>query len=221
MIQLGTAPRTFAVSIEKIEGKSAAFEVTYTPVTSRANGLTPRGPRSSKRKGAFVATVHLDRAASCDWVRSPSEADRITLEPDAVRRSRVLADWFLCVEQLVAQVADWSGQDDWSTRIVDKPMFDIEIGQYRVPALLLQKLSVKLFFEPLRRVEPNVDGAFDLCLMPAYDDAARISGRPGQWHLEYEPPEGLGLVATASRTSLKLTAANLLRVLHAIFDHAG
>jgi hypothetical protein len=221
MIQLGSAPRTFTVSIDRIVGEQASFEVTYTPVSGRADRSSPTSSRSSNRKGSFVARVSLDRDAHCDWVQAPPVADRATLEPDAVRRSRVFADWFTCVDDLVEQVADWARQDDWSTRIVDKPMNDVEIGQYRVPALLLQKLSVKLFFEPLRRVEPNVDGAFDLCLMPAYDDAARISGRPGQWHLEYEPPEGSGLVATASRTSLKLTAANLHRVLRAIFDHAG
>jgi len=94
-------------------------------------------------------------------------------------------DWVARLSTLVDDVELWAKQLDWATRRVDKKMQDSEIGDYRVPVLLLQKETVRILLEPIARSAPGAEGVVDLYLMPAYDDIASLYYCDAKWHLHY------------------------------------
>lgn len=98
---------------------------------------------------------------------------------------QVRDEWVRAVEQLVADVESWCKSNDWPTRRIDKRMEESKIGEYVVPALLIQADLVKFMMEPIARFVPGAEGLIDLYLMPQYDDAASISRRNGAWQIRY------------------------------------
>lgn len=104
-------------------------------------------------------------------------------------------EWVRAVEQLVTDVEGWCQANDWPTRRIDKILEESKIGEYVVPALLIQVDLVKLMLEPAARFASGSDGVLDLYQMPAYADSARIFRRGGKWYYfatitdEKLPPE--------------------------------
>lgn len=94
-------------------------------------------------------------------------------------------EWIQAVEQLVSKVESWCREKEWPTRRIDKRLEDTRIGEYVVPALLLQVDLVKLLLEPIARYAPGSDGVVDLYRMPEYDDVATIYRRNDAWEVHY------------------------------------
>lgn len=93
--------------------------------------------------------------------------------------------WVQTVNQLVTDVEGWCRARDWPTRRIEKKINDRSLGEYVVPALLIQVDLVKLLLEPVARFAPGSDGVVDLYRMPEYDDVASIYHRNGAWWVHY------------------------------------
>jgi hypothetical protein len=94
-------------------------------------------------------------------------------------------EWVRAVEQLVADVESWCRANDWPTRRVPSRLSESPIGEYVVPALLIQVDTRKFLLEPIARFVPGADGAVDLYEMPRYDDIANLYLRNGVWVLDF------------------------------------
>lgn len=116
--------------------------------------------------------------------------------------------WLGRLNELVAAVKEWAEADGWSTRLTDKKYDDPDYGPDRVPALVLQRESVRLFLEPIGRSAPGAEAVVDLYVMPAYDDAATFLFTRGRWYVQF--PLGRGKPSAA-------TQANVLKVLNRLY----
>jgi hypothetical protein len=94
---------------------------------------------------------------------------------------RVRDEWVRAVEHLVSDVEGWCREKDWPTRRINKRLEDTRIGEYVVPALLIQVDLVKLLLEPVARYAPGSDGVVDFYRMPQYGDVASLFRRDGGW----------------------------------------
>src|SRR5690349_2475082 len=107
----------------------------------------------------------------------PMTIDR---DPDALRN-----DWLACLGQLVSHTKEWVERSGWKTREITKSMKDSVLGEYRAPALLMQRETVEVILNPVSRFVLGAEGAVDLYLMPAYDDIASLYFEGGQWMIHY------------------------------------
>jgi hypothetical protein len=129
-------------------------------------------------------------------------------------------DWLRLLDELVKKVGSWV-QPQWSTRVIEKEMQDTVLGEYKAPALLMQREIARVLLEPITRFAPGTDGVVDIYLMPAYDGIATLYRVAGEWKLHYAfrgDPVAAGIRNTAA---LPLTQENVLRVLDAIAGHAA
>jgi hypothetical protein len=99
---------------------------------------------------------------------------------------QVRDEWVRAVEQLVGDVESWCKANDWPTRRIDKRLDESKIGEYVVPALLIQVDLVKLMLEPAARFAGGSEGVCDLYRMPQYDDVALVRRQGGRWHLRWD-----------------------------------
>src|SRR5271170_5841089 len=98
----------------------------------------------------------------------------------------VLRDaWLAQLRDLVRKVKSWAEQSGWKTREITKSMKDSVLGEYRAPALLMQRETVEVILNPVSRFVPGADGAVDLYVIPAYDDIASLYLVSGEWQLHY------------------------------------
>jgi hypothetical protein len=96
---------------------------------------------------------------------------------------KVRDEWVRAVEHLVSEVESCCKANDWPTRLIEKHIEESKIGEYVVPALLIQVDLVKLMLEPgARFVSGGAEGVLDLYRMPEYADSARLFRRGGKWH---------------------------------------
>ncbi|WP_148595175.1 hypothetical protein [Aquisphaera giovannonii] len=155
------------------------------------------------------------------WLRAPDrESVREELEDLVRRRLLERSGWLERLRDLMATVKGWAEELGWATRLVDKRMQDPEIGDYRAPSLLLQKEATRLYLEPIGRDAPGIEGVVDLCLMPSYDDVARLTTDGDRWKVRYvfeDMSAGNGRGAPAR----PLTKAAIRRVFDAMHIHAG
>jgi hypothetical protein len=99
---------------------------------------------------------------------------------------KVRDEWVRAVEQLIADVEGWCKANDWPTRRIEKHIEESKIGEYVVPALVIQVDLVKLMLEPGARFVSGADGVCDLYRMPQYDDVAVVRWCDGNWQLKYD-----------------------------------
>ena len=99
---------------------------------------------------------------------------------------QVRDEWVRAVEQLVSDVESWCKANDWPTRRIEKHIEESKIGEYVVPALVIQVDLVKLMLEPAARFVTGGEGVVDLYRMPQYDDVAVVRLREGAWQLRYD-----------------------------------
>jgi hypothetical protein len=96
-------------------------------------------------------------------------------------------DWLLQLKGLVDQVETWGREFGCVTRRIEKRLDDSEVGNCVTDGLLLQKDFARLLLEPLGR-SVSGGGIADLCLMPTYDDVARLFVHRGTWRFEHVFP---------------------------------
>ena len=100
--------------------------------------------------------------------------------PDATRD-----EWLTNLQELLAQIRGWAEGSGWRTRVIEKSMKDSVLGQYKAPAMLMQRETVEVILDPVGRFAPGTDGVVDLYLLPAYDDIASLYFVDGAWRLHY------------------------------------
>jgi hypothetical protein len=136
--------------------------------------------------------------------------------PDAVR-----ADWLARLGELVGKFKGWAEQSGWRTREITKAMKDSVLGEYRAPALLMQRETVEAILNPVSRFVPGADGAVDLYLMPAYDDIASLYLLDGEWKLHYVFHDAQAAAEVRQPEVMTLSEGTAIRVLEQIAAHAA
>jgi hypothetical protein len=159
--------------------------------------------------------------AQFEWRNSPgAETAREQLEEIARQRTTARNEWLEKLSNLVTEVKGWARGFEWSTKIVEKKMSDPDIGDYKAPALLLQRETVRLFLEPIARDAPGTEGLVDLYLMPSYDDIASLYYYKDRWNVHYmsEGAPTVGNIREAEGNPL--TKETLQKVLEEMQSHA-
>ena len=103
-------------------------------------------------------------------------------------KGKLRDEWLARLSDLVETVRGWAEGLDWSTRRIEAKMEDSEIGDYRAPALIIQRETVRAILQPIGRSAPDMAGVVDFYIMPAYDDIARLTFYDDSWHLRHEFP---------------------------------
>ena len=163
----------------------ATYQLSYVP-----RGLMhERGPGGApKRVPEFKATAQVrDDEILVSWEKAPSdpEAAQADFDQDVRARVKAMREWIERLIPLVSSVRGWAEELGWATRIVDKPMSDAGIGDYKAPGLVLQRDMTRVGLEPIGRSAPGAEGVVDLYLLPAYDDIASLYFHDGRWNLHY------------------------------------
>jgi hypothetical protein len=140
--------------------------------------------------------------------------------PQVEDPARERDDWLQLLDELVRRVESWV-RPEWSTRVIEKEMQDSVLGEYKAPALLMQREIARVLLEPITRFAPGTDGVVDLYLMPAYDDIATLYRVAGEWKL-HDTFRGDKVVAgIRNGEALPLTEENFLRIMEAFAGHAA
>jgi hypothetical protein len=137
-------------------------------------------------------------------------------DPDAIR-----AEWLRDLDELLAEVRRWTEGSGWRTRVIEKSMKDSVLGQYKAPAMLLQRETVEVILDPVGRFAPGTDGVVDLYLLPAYDDIASLYVVDGAWRLHYASRSTAAVARIKNAEAMMLDEASLNRVLNEIAAHAA
>jgi hypothetical protein len=127
--------------------------------------------------------------------------------------SQLRDSWLTRLTDLVQSVLSWADELGWSTRRIEVPLNDSELGKYKAPALLMQEDAVRILLEPVARSAPGAEGVVDLYLMPAYDDIASLYFYDGQWHVHYMFPGTPTVATTREAEGRPLTMDTLREVL--------
>jgi hypothetical protein len=106
----------------------------------------------------------------------------------AENKEKLRDEWLARLSDLVETVRGWAEELDWSTRRIETKMEDSEVGDYKAPALIIQKETVRAILQPIGRSASGVEGVVDFYIMPAYDDIARLFFYDGRWYLYHEFP---------------------------------
>jgi hypothetical protein len=154
-----------------------------------------------------------ENAPMLESAMRPQGVDRDT---DAVRD-----DWLARLGDLIGKVKGWAEQSGWKTREITKSMKDSVLGEYRAPALLMQRETVEAILNPVSRFVPGADGAVDLYLMPAYDDIASLYFLDGEWKLHYTFHEAPAAAEVSEPEVMTLSEGTVTRVLEEIAARAA
>jgi hypothetical protein len=138
------------------------------------------------------------------------------VDADALR-----ATWLNRLEDLINKIEAWARTLDWSTRRIEKKMENSQIGQYRAPALLMQKETTRGLLEPIGPSAPGADGVVDLYLMPAYDDVASLFFYDGRWNLQYIGPRAVNDASRTESESKPLSRETFQEVLEIMIKNAS
>lgn len=145
-----------------------------------------------------------------------------TKGPQGDRDSDALRDdWLARLGDLVRKVKSWAEQSGWRTREITKSMKDSVLGEYRAPALLMQRETVEVILNPVSRFVPGADGAVDLYLMPAYDDIASLYFMDDEWKLHYVFHDAPAVANVREPEVMTLSEGTVIRVLNSISAHAA
>jgi hypothetical protein len=216
MATVDKVERGFTITAREVEGASNALKLSFTPRGLQQERESVGAPRIAPE---FQVIARLNQAkVSVEWLNNPPTKSSIRemLEQEAETRLRERANWIDGVSSLVDMIEGFVRQWDWSTRRVDKLIRDSRVGDHRLPALLMQKGTTRLFLEPVGRSAPGSQGVVDLYLMPSYDDIASLYLRDGAWHLQYVFPETKPVSMNGAGSGAPLSRASLRRVLDAM-----
>jgi hypothetical protein len=137
-------------------------------------------------------------------------------DPNATRD-----EWLMHLNGLCAQVKGWVEGTGWRTRVIEKSMKDSVLGEYKAPAMLMQRDTVEVIVDPVGRFAPGADGVVDLYLLPAYDDIASLYLVGGAWKLHYAFRARTVEPRGKQAESMMLDEVSLNRVLSEIVAHAA
>jgi hypothetical protein len=201
---------------------SDGYHIIYDARTlqyARGNGGTP-----APVPPGFEAVVRVrPEGVEVRWENPPKdpEATQEDFERDICRRAQTLDDWLGALVGLIRSVEGWVKELGWSTRWIDKPLEDPQIGKYRAPCLLMQEGTDRILLEPVGRSAPGADGVVDLYLMPAYDDIASLFRRGGEWTVHYIFSGMTGITDPLKAPAKPLSKETLHEVLTEMRQHAA
>jgi hypothetical protein len=218
--------RGYTVSVRPPADAADGYHVVYTP-RGRPDGVfqalgNGAGALPAPTPLEAVAQLKNGQEVAVRWVSAPGQPEvrRDVLERDAENRVRLLDGWLGRLSTLLNDVETWVKALGWSTRRIEKPMEDSQIGRYKAPSLLMQEGTDRVLLEPVARSAPGAEGVVDLYLMPAYDDIASLYFSDGSWALHYLFPGAGG--ATAQEAPAKsLSSTTLEEVLREMREHAA
>jgi hypothetical protein len=204
--------RGYTIAVRAFPDAAGVYVVSYVPL-----GLLQSRPSGKAKKiPEYRATVNvLNAAVPASWEDQPLETE-VTVEEfevDARRRARLAHDWLTLLGELIGTVEGYVKELGWSTKRIEKPMEDSEIGKYSAPALLLQEETTKVLLEPIARTAPGTEGVVDLYFMPGYDDIASLYYYGKKWHLHYLAAEQKAVANPREVEAKPLTRASLRKVL--------
>lgn len=147
----------------------------------------------------------------------------LTKRPRIEDPEKTKADWVKDLEELVARVEGFVKKFGWRTRTIQKSMTDSVLGDYKAPALLMQRETVEVILNPVGRFAPGTEGVVDLYLLPAYDDIAGLYLIDGAWTLNFafRPTGGGGTPRINKAEAMPLDEDSLNRVLEEIVAHVA
>jgi hypothetical protein len=176
--------RAYMIRVRRDGEADGVYHVRYVP--RGLQGVRTPG-KQTKQVPEHTATANVLTDARVTWDNPPvdPEATLGEFDRDARRRAKLVHDWLALLQRLIASVEAWALEFGWSSKRVEKPMEDSEVGQYKAPALLLQDEAARFLLEPVARAAPGAEGLVDLYLMPAYDDIASLYYYNNRWNLHY------------------------------------
>lgn len=215
--------RAFRTSVRQPANAEDGYRVFFAPRSLpqvSANGASPAVPAE------FRAIVYITGDnARVQWLDRPNdpEATGQDFDEDATMRARLLHQWLARLSSLLHPVDTWAKELGWATRWINKSMRDSQIGEYQVPALLMQEGADRILVEPIGRSAPGSEGVVDLYLMPAYDDIASLFYYDQRWNVHYNTQRGSNAVAVpvAEAEALPLSKETLQKVLAGMRHHAA
>jgi hypothetical protein len=221
MTGLEKIARGFAVSVRQTTDGAEDYSVSYSP---RALQLARGNGGASRRVPAdFKAAVQIeDENTVVRWENAPQdpEATLEDFEKDSRDRVRLLHDWLIRLSSLTHAVETWVKQLGWSTKWIEKPLEDSQIGKYNAPCLLMQEETTKVLLEPIARSAPGTEGLVDLYLMPGYDDIASLYYYGNRWNLHYVARDQKVVANIRDAEAKPLTKASLRKILDGMRQNA-
>ncbi|HEY3997360.1 MAG TPA: hypothetical protein VGO93_00750 [Candidatus Xenobia bacterium] len=221
--------RAYTISIRPASDAGDGYHVVYTPRSLQRAGdhdllhALENGGAPRQAIGPFEAVVTVQGGdTTVRWTTplgdlAPAQNQ---FEQDAKDRVRLLSEWLDRLSALVNDVESWAKNLGWSTRRIEKPMEDSQIGKYKAPGLLMQEGTNRVLLEPIARSAPGTEGVVDLYLMPAYDDIATLSYEDGRWALHYLFP-GIAATNPHEARAMPLSQETLQEVLTEMRQHAA
>jgi hypothetical protein len=198
-------------------GGAGLYRVSYVPrgaQPARTSGRVKKGPE-------HVAAVNVpDELVAWENQAAEPEAAVEDFKADALRRAQAIHGWLTILTSLISSVEGWAKELGWSSKRIEKPMEDSEVGKYAAPALLLQEETTKVLLEPITRSAPGAEGVVDLYLMPGYDDIASFYYYKNRWNLHYVFAVQEAVASVREAESKPLTKASLKRVLEEMKTNA-
>jgi hypothetical protein len=221
MTGLEKIARGFTVNIRQSAEGADGYHVSYAP----------RGLQSIRGNGGVVRKVSADFKAAVQikeddtvvrWENIPQdpEATLEDFEKDSRDRVRLLHDWLIRLSALTRTVETWVKQLGWSTKRIEKPLEDSQIGKYKAPCLLMQEETTKVLLEPIARSAPGTEGLVDLYLMPGYDDIASLYYYGNRWNLHYVARDQKVVADIRDAEARPLTKASLRKILEGMRQNA-
>lgn len=146
-----------------------------------------------------------------------SAANRPRVEnPEATRD-----DWVRQLHALVDRIRGWVEKSGWKTREIQRSLSDSILGEYKAPALLMQRETAQVILDPVGRFAPGTDGVVDLYLLPAYGDIASLYLVDGAWRLHHAFRDKPAVVWIKPAEAMPLDEDSLARVLEEIAADAA
>jgi len=208
------------VSIFDDPGVAGALRFTFVP--KGVNDVVPLGQPRKHVPEYIVTVAGHGEGTTFTWVAEPDSAkEKAKLEAIAKKRASDRHAWLDLLGNLVTTVQGWAEKLGWVTKRTDKKMEDYEIGNYKAPALLLQRAASRLFLEPVTRAAPGAEGLVDLYRMPAYDDIASLYYYNKRWNVHYLPPGEPAVDNIRDAEAKPLTKEALKTILDEMSDDAG
>ena len=181
-----TADSRYMVSIQHEPKAPDRMRFSFASKRDRPNGELSKPPE-------FILSVSMDaKEPEFTWIKAPGkESTKAKLEEIAHQRIAERTDWIRRASDLMKLVEAWAKEFGWSTKRVEKRIEDSRLGNHKVAALVMQEHTVRVLLEPISASAPASDALVDLCLMPGYDDIARLYHQEDGWHVYYVFPTKL------------------------------
>ncbi|WP_165067599.1 hypothetical protein [Paludisphaera rhizosphaerae] len=124
------------------------------------------------------------------------------------------------IEELVSRFEAGLQGTEWVTRRYPKRLRDDDRQLFEVPALYLQKGTIKLLLDPIGYDVPGAEAAADIYQMPGYDPTASLFFEDGRWTVDLTLPSSEEFPNPPEMSALPLNPTTINQVLDTIAEYA-